>query len=284
MRTILAVAVLVLAAAAPDALAATRTVEIRAAGFVPARVTIALDDRVTWVNRDTRNHQVVADSGAFASPILRPGRRYTFTFRAAGTFRYRDALEPAERGTIVVQGPPPSVSLAASIPIVRHGEQARLTGAVSTRQAGQTVTIWAQPYGQTAETQVATLATGAEGVFDLPVEPQLLTVYRARWTTRVSEPISVQVRPRITLLPGRRGWFLARVTAARSFAGRWVYLQRLSSFGQWVSVRKYTLGRNSGRLFRIPQTGGTYRVFMTVNQAGVGYLESWSGTQRVRRR
>jgi len=45
-------------------------------------------------------------------------------------------------------------------------------------------------------------------------------------------------------------------------------------------------GLNSGKLFRVPSRRGTfrYRIFMTVNQAGAGYLESWSGTQTVRRR
>ena len=73
----------------------------------------------------------------------------------------------------------------------------------------------------------------------------------------------MQVRPKITLLPGRRGWFLTRVTADRSFAGRRVYLQRRNQFGRWVSVTRYTLGRLSGKLFRIPRTSGTYRIYMT---------------------
>ena len=89
------------------------------------------------------------------------------------------------------------------------------------------------------------------------------------------------MRPSITLLPGRRGWFLARVTADRSFAGRWVYLQRRSGFGQWVSIRSYALGsRSPGSSSACRRTRGTYRIFMTVNQAGAGYLAAWSGTRR----
>ena len=56
-----------------------------------------------------------------------------------------------------------------------------------------------------------------------------------------------------------------------------------NQFGQWVSIQRYTLGRLSGKLFKIPRTRGTYRTFLTINQAGPGYLESWSGTQPVRR-
>ena len=94
--------------------AATKTVTITAAGFVPARVVISTGDTVRWVNADTRNHQVVASSGAFASPVLRPGRRYSFTFNTSGRFGYRDALEAGAGGTVIVRGLPPSVSIAAS--------------------------------------------------------------------------------------------------------------------------------------------------------------------------
>ena len=48
-------------------LAANKTVNIRSTGFAPKTVTIAGGDTVTWKNVDTVNHQVVANSGAFAS-------------------------------------------------------------------------------------------------------------------------------------------------------------------------------------------------------------------------
>src|ERR671914_2317387 len=83
-------------AAAPIAEAGNRNVNINRAAFQPMSVTITANDTVTWINRDTKNHQVVSDRGNFVSPILRPNQRYTFTFRDAGTFRYRDALYPAE--------------------------------------------------------------------------------------------------------------------------------------------------------------------------------------------
>jgi plastocyanin len=276
------VAVAVLAAPGPAA-AANATVRIVQDGFRPGSVGIAGGDSVTWRNGDRVNHQVVADNGAFASPILRPGQSFTFTFRAAGTYRYRDALEPAERGVVRVSGPPPSVSLGATAPILVHGGETHLQGTVSAQRPGEQVTILAQPYGQASYAQVTTVITTAGGIFDFIVKPTVLTSYQVRWRAAASQPISVQVRPKITLLPGRRGWFLTRVTADRSFAGRWVYLQRRNQFGQWVNVTRYALGRQSGKLFRIPRTSGTYRIFMTINQAGVGYLEGWSGTQPVRR-
>ena len=283
MRRMLFIGVTALALLAPGhASAATATVDIVKNGFQPARVTITATDSVTWVNRDTVNHPVVSDTGAFASPTLRPGQRYTFTFRVGGTFRYRDALEPAERGTVVVRGLPPAVSLAVNVPILVYGlGEIKLTGTVNSGQSGEAVTIFAQEYGAAAPSQVATLQTTTNGAFEAQLHPTILTSYTARYKTATSQPVSVQVRPRITLLPGKRGWFLTRVTGKASYAGRWVYLQRRTQFGQWISIRRYVLGALSGKLFRIPRTAGTYRVFITINQAGPGYLESWSGTQTV---
>lgn len=282
MRTLIVVAAAVAAlAAAPHAVAATAQVRITGTGFSPGSVTVQTGDRVTWTNRDTRRHQVVSDSGAFASPILRPRQSYSFTFRAAGTYRYRDALFPRRRGTVRVQGVPPAVSIGATASMLVHGGETRLQGVVSSRRAGETVTLWAQPWGQASFVQLAIATTVADGVFDVITKPGFLTHYYAEFRGARSETIFVQVRPRITLLPGRRGWFLTRVTGDRPFAGRWVYLQRRTRFGQWVSLARLALGPNSGRLFRIPRTAGTYRIYMTVNQAGVGYLDSWSGTQRV---
>lgn len=284
MRRLFAAIVVVAGlAAAPVAEAATRTVNINRGGFVPVSVTITAQDTVTWVNRDTVNHQVVSDRGNFVSPILGPGKRYSFQFMDAGTFRYRDALEPAERGTIVVRGLPPAVSFGATVPILTYGAETHLQGVVNSKKAGESVTIFAQPLGQSSFQQAAVLQTGAGGVFDWVTKPQILTNFQVQFKTATSQPVTVQVQPKLSLLPGRRAWFLARVTAGRSFAGRWIYLQRRNAFGQWVSLRKLVLGRNSGKLFRVPAASGTYRVFMTVNQAGAGYLASQSGTQTVRR-
>lgn len=275
-------ALLALAAASPVS-AATVPIRIVKSGFSPASVTITAGDTVTWTNADRVNHQVVSDRGSFVSPVLRPGQSYSFTFRAAGTYRYRDALEPTERATIIVRGPPPSVSLGATLAIVTYGAETHLQGVVSSRRAGESVTLLVQPYGQASYAQLAIVQTTAGGTFDFVVKPTILTNYQAQFRGASSQPVTVQVSPKITLLPGRNGYFVTRVTAGRSFAGRWVYLQRRTVFGQWVSIAKYTLGRYSGKLFRVrPRTTTTYRIFMTINQAGTGYLAAHSGTQTKR--
>jgi plastocyanin len=282
----LAVGVAVVAGLAAVAVAGAATVSVAIVrdGFRPAARTVQAGDTVTWTNRDTVSHQVVADNGTFASPVMPPGTRWSFVFRDAGTFRYRDALRPAERGRIVVRGAPPTVALGVTPSIVRYGEVTHVQGRVSNGRANEQVAIFAQPYGQGSFAQITVVTTTAGGVYDYVVGPALLTNYQALWRQTRSQPASVQVRPRITLMPGRTaGWLKTRVLAAKSFAGHWVYLQRRSTFGQWVTVGRLKLGRQSGRFFRVrPRTRTRYRIFMTVNQAGAGYLESWSGTQAVR--
>jgi plastocyanin len=287
MRKALLLAIMILGvAAASVALAAvTRVVAIKPGGFVPATRTIQTGDSIRWRNDDNVNHQVVADNGHFASPILRPGQRYTRTFTTAGLFRYHDALEPSERGRIVVQGPPPSVSIAASVPAVFYGAGVRLTGIISSGAANQVVSIWERPLGQTSFVKAAEVRTATGGAYDYPDTPQLQSEYQARWGSRASATVTVGVRPRVTLIR-RAPWFVTSVKAGRSFAGRWVYVQRRSSLGQWVNRKKVVLGSSGARRFRmnLPRGRHILRIFITTNQAGTGYLWSHSRTLVVRKR
>lgn len=281
----LAAAFTALAVAAP-AQAATVNVKITKTGFSPSSVRINFGDTVKWTNSDTTNHQVVADNGSFASPILKPGASYSFTFKAAGRFPYHDAIHPSLKGVVRVNGPPPSLTFGATNPIVVYGTQTTLNGTVSNKRAGETVAILYQPYGQTSPIQLAVVQTTTGGVFSFTTTPTIYTTYWATWRKTTSQQAVVQVKPKITFTP-RGSRFYTTVSAAdHSWAGHFVYLQRLSRFGQWVTTLKLKLGPKSARLFRIPRRHGVtvYRVAMTVNQAGAGYLDSHSGTQRIRRR
>jgi plastocyanin len=263
----------------------TRVVSIRPAGFQPETVTIRTGDTIRWRNDDTVNHQVVADNGHFASPVLRPGQRFQHTFNAAGTYRYRDALEPAERGTIRVTGPAPSVSINSTAGAVFYGAGIRLTGFISSGQPNQVVSVWARPFGQASFVKAADVTTTTAGAYDFPTVPQLQTEYQTRWGNRTSATITVGVRPRIGFI--RRGaWFVASARGASSFARRYVYVQRRSSLNQWVNRRKVILGSSGARRFRmdLPRGRHVLRLFMTTNQAGTGYLWSHSRTIVVTKR
>jgi plastocyanin len=281
-------ATLALVLAAP-ASSATTTVSIKRSGFVPASVTVNQDDSVTWTNNDTIDHQVVANGGSFASPVLKPGKSFTRTFRGGGTFRYHDSLHPGLKGTVVVRGAPPQVSLSASAPVVKFGSTVTLSGVVSNKKAGETITLVQLPYGQTTKQVVATLQTTTGGVFSFTVSPQVSTTYQAQWPNRSESSVTVQVQPVIKLpFVSKSGYFHFYVTAASSFAGKTVFLQRFTLAHQWVNIRALTLGSKSGRLISvrfvrsiIPRGRWSIRVFMPATEMGGGYLDSWSGTQPV---
>src|SRR5919197_4062730 len=138
-----------LVVAAP-AHAATVNVKITKSGFSPSSVRIDFGDTVKWTNTDSANHQVVANNGLFASPILGPNHGYSFTFKTAGRFPYHDAIHPSLKGVVSVKGPPPSLTFGATNPIVVYGTQTVLNGTVSNKRANESVTLFSRPYGQTS--------------------------------------------------------------------------------------------------------------------------------------
>jgi plastocyanin len=288
MRTVvLAAAVLALAVtgASQPASTATKAVAIKATGFSPATVTIATTDAVRWTNRDTKNHQIVANNGSFASAVIAPGKTYRHVFNSSGTFRYHDALHPTLTGKVVVKGPPPAVTIGAASPILTYGESTHISGAISNAKAGETVTLWAQPYGQASYVEVARLQTATNGVWDFIVKPTLLTSYQAHWRSAVSIPIGVQLRPNVLFSASKR-FGSVTVKADRSLEGRKVYLQKFTRFHEWVKVGRVILGRYSHKFFRLPLKRGRYalRIFMSLNQVGAGYLDGYSRTVVVRKR
>ena len=70
----------------------------RASRRAASRSTTAI--RSTWKNNDKVDHQVVADDGSFASPILHAGQSYTATFNRAGSFRYHDSFDAKHAGRV----------------------------------------------------------------------------------------------------------------------------------------------------------------------------------------
>src|SRR6266545_1850331 len=277
---LLVVGSLALMLAAP-ASSANTVVQIKRTGFVPVTVTINQNDSVTWKNVDTINHQVVANGGSFASPILAPGKTYTRTFRNGGTFRYHDSLHPSLKGTVIVRGAPDQVTLAASVPVVKFGGQVTLTGTVSNKKAGETVTLVQLPF----------LQTTTNGVFSFNVTPQIYTQYQAQWKTLESS-VFIQVQPMIKLpYVSKSGYYHFYVTASQSFAGRFVLLQRFTLAKTWVNLRRLQLGSKSGRILAvgavrkmIPRGRWSVRIFMPATEMPGGYLDAWSGTQPVVRR
>jgi plastocyanin len=279
-KLILMLAAVTALAIAGPAGAATKGINIYSTGFSPKSVTITEGDTVLWVNRDAANHQILADKGQFVSPILKKNQSFSYTFKAAGTYTYKDELHPKLAGTITVKGLPPSLTLAASAPIVTYGTQVTLTGVVSNHKAGESVTIYYQPYPQPNPIQRATLLTADGGTFSFIVAPQVLTNYQAAWMGAYATPTTVQVAPKLTL--GRNNGWIIHAAGGRSFAGKAVQLQRLNvATGQWVTLRKPLLSSKSSvkiTNLKLPKGLNRLRVTMSVNQAGAGFLGTISPT------
>ena len=67
---------------------ATRRLSIVNFAFVPALVTIAPGDRVTWRNDDGAPHQIAFKGGDTGSDTLSPGKTYGRTFDKPGSYDY----------------------------------------------------------------------------------------------------------------------------------------------------------------------------------------------------
>jgi plastocyanin len=103
MRAALALAAVVFATAAAPASAATKSVLIGATFFDPQTVTINEGDIVTWTSGAGR-HTVSSNTGAFDSAPLAEGQSFSYTFASAGSYAYRDRLNPQiANGTVIVQ-------------------------------------------------------------------------------------------------------------------------------------------------------------------------------------
>ena len=141
------------------------------------------------------------------------------------------------------------------------------------------MTIRGQSYGATAFLKLADVKTGAGGVWTYTAHPTIRTVFDSMWGKNASAQLTVGVRPLVSIhaLSGNR--FSTKVLAARSFAGRFVQLQRRSA-GQWVTLKRVRLGSTSAGTLKasLPMGNSTLRFAISVNQAGAGYLAGFSRT------
>jgi plastocyanin len=273
----------------PSALAATKTVDITVAGFTPKNITIDYGDTVTWTNKDTSNHQVLADQGTFpTSPVLGANQSYSHTFTKSGNYDYRDAFNTNRRGSITVRT---GVSIAGAPPLVTYGRTTALSGAVSSLAAGESVTLNAMECGKTTFSQVATVRSVANGAWSFSAKPTLNTVYQARWRNANSAQLTEKVAPAVVLRRIRAGRFTASVTAAQSFVGKYVVLQRyVRTRRAWKTVKRVTLRTAkpgtaptmiTSAGFRARRTrGARLRLLLTQPQAGACYAAGQSAAVR----
>jgi plastocyanin len=281
--TLLALALL----AIPSALSATtKNVDITAAGFTPNKVTIEFGDTVTWTNKDSGAHQVLADQLAFpTSPVLVQNQTYSYTFTKSGSFGYRDAMHTNRRGTVVVR---PGISLKAAPAVIKYGGTATLSGAVSSLAAGETVNVDAKQCGATTFTRLVAVKSTANGAWSAPAKPAMNTAFRASWKNANSVELTQSVSPLLSLKRVRAGRFTASATAAVALTGKRLVVQRyLKSKRAWKSVKQVALNRSkpaatpptvrSSVAFRLRVRRGTkLRVLLSAAQAATCYASARS--------
>ncbi len=70
--------------------------------FAPAQLTVKVGTTVTWTNHDDIPHTVVS-AGKFRSKTLDTDDSFSFTFTAAGDYKYFCSLHPHMTGMIKVE-------------------------------------------------------------------------------------------------------------------------------------------------------------------------------------
>jgi plastocyanin len=70
--------------------------------FSPAELKLKVGDTVTWTNHDDIPHTVVS-AGKFRSKTMATDNTFTFTFTAAGDYKYFCSLHPHMTGMIKVE-------------------------------------------------------------------------------------------------------------------------------------------------------------------------------------
>ena len=117
------------------------------------------------------------------------------------------------------------------------------------------------------------------------------TSYRSSWRNATTAPFAAKVAPAVSLKRVRAGRFTASVTAAQSFVGKYVVLQRYAKARKaWKTVKRVTLKtvkagtaptQISSAGFRARGTrGARLRLLLTQPQAGACYAASRSAAIR----
>ena len=70
--------------------------------FEPQQLNVKVGTTVTWKNRDDIPHTVVS-AGKFRSKTMDTDDSYSFTFTAAGDYKYFCSLHPHMTGTVKVE-------------------------------------------------------------------------------------------------------------------------------------------------------------------------------------
>jgi hypothetical protein len=212
------------------------------------------------------------------------------SLKAGTTYHYRlvgQSSAGTTYGSDVTFTTVAALTMATSTAQIVYGRFATLSGAVSSRQSGVTVTILSQSYGTSGFKAVGTATTSAGGSWTFQAKPAIQTAYEASTTEGTTAPVTIGVRPAVSLRVITLQRLTTRVVAGNSFSGKQVQLQILLSGNTWKTVAKARLGDKGSAIFpaaKLPHGTSSVRIAMSVNQAGAGYLAAFSRTISYKRR
>jgi plastocyanin len=282
-RLLLLLGVVVCLAGASSAGAATTTVQITKSGFSPRIATISVGDTVTWANKDTVNHQVTADNGAFTSPVLKPGESYSFTFSKADSYPYRDKLHEALRGSV-------NVNASGQVTIAQTGFQPQTINVT----AGQTVT-WVNRDSSGASHQVV----ADDGSFTSPTLKQGATfthTFEDAGTFKYHDGLHPSFTGTVQVAPGAQATVVMQASRSTVIAGGAVTLTGSvagAQAGETVSVVETPVGQTQRTIavttdstgaftLRVtPLIGTTYQAVVKSAQSGTVRAQSSPTTVQV---
>ena len=139
--------------------------------------------------------------------------------------------------------PPPPI--AASPLIVAWTVPTLLTGVFAGAVHDDLVELQERRCGSTQFSRLLDVPSAPDGSWHVYVSPPIATTYRARFRGDVSEAVTVQVRPSLTIRELGRGRFLVTALALKQFWRAKAVFERFSN-GRWLRVK--TIGLNeSGR-------------------------------------
>ena len=76
---------------------------VPAYSFSPARIEVKRGTTVNWINGDAITaHTVSGSNGLFASQLIQPTGKFSFTFDKIGTYSYQCSIHPWMKGEVVV--------------------------------------------------------------------------------------------------------------------------------------------------------------------------------------
>lgn len=169
------------------AVAQTAAVTITRNGYVPQSLTIHPGDTVIFTNGDNVAHQVTFKSatGVTCSPnplVLQPAANGSCVFANAGSYSYSDPNVKGNtfRGTVTVEAPPDSLTMAVKPTLLVFGGKVSGTGTVSTQKSGETVDVLAQQCGASSSHKATTVQSLTGGTYAFSVQPLMNTIYTTK--------------------------------------------------------------------------------------------------------